>query len=170
MRVSCGMGRTLVLGAGALAGLNLFSPIAAAATPHGTSVSQLAERSLGRPTVHLDRLEFPEHFENAAYYRRHLVQVLKREARKADWGAGRGNRIEYRFAVRKLALKVDDDVLHVACTAVGRLPGGKTAKSNLTFGGNPRKRRELVRRVLQIVARGVITRLAELERERRGLD
>ncbi|MEZ4225132.1 MAG: hypothetical protein R3B13_29540 [Polyangiaceae bacterium] len=61
-----------------------------------------------------------------------------------------------------------DDVMRVSCTAVGRLPGGRSAKSHLTFGGDPRKKNELITRVLEIVARGVVTRLAELERVRRG--
>ena len=59
-------------------------------------------------------------------------------------------------------------VLRVRCTAFGRLPSGKTAKSHLDYGGDPKAHGEVVKRVLEMVARGVITRLAELERVRRG--
>jgi hypothetical protein len=128
-----------------------------------------ASRDLGRPTVRLDRLDFPKDVEGAAYFSRHLRQVLRREARRADWGAGRDNTIEYRFAVDRLDIIAKDGVLRVACTATGRLPGGETARSQLRFSGDPEARRHLVSRVLEIVARGVITRLAELERQRRGL-
>jgi hypothetical protein len=74
----------------------------------------------------------------------------------------------YRFSVEQLRIEQEDGVLRVSCTAVGRLPKGKTAKGNLSFGGDPQRRNAVVVRVLQIVARGVLTRLAELERVRRG--
>ena len=51
----------------------------------------------GRPRVVLDRLDFPRQLPEGAHLERHLKQVLRREARRADWGAGRNNRIEYRF-------------------------------------------------------------------------
>jgi hypothetical protein len=50
---------------------------------------------------------------------------------------------------------------------VGKLPKGKVARSDIQYGGDPRSPRKVVRQVLEIVARGVITRLAELERNRR---
>jgi hypothetical protein len=58
-------------------------------------------------------------------------------------------------------------VLKVSCTALGRLPKGKSARSRLDFGGDPRRGQKVIRHVLEIVARGVVTRLAALERERR---
>ena len=58
-------------------------------------------------------------------------------------------------------------MLKVRCTALGRLPAGKSARSHLAFGGNPRQRERVMKHVLEIVARGVVTRLAALERARR---
>ena len=127
-----------------------------------------AKHRRGRPKVVLDELRFPEGVAGAAYFKKHLKKALTREARRARWGAGSKNRIEYRFYVTKLELAEKDSVLHVTCTAIGKLPKGKSAKSHLAFSGEPRKKNQLVRRVLEIVARGVITRLAELERVRRG--
>jgi hypothetical protein len=122
----------------------------------------------GRPKVVLDRLEFPKTLPDASHFERHLRQVLRREARRAEWGAGQGSRIEFRYAVTTLEVSEQGGVLRVRCAAVGKLPGNKSAKSSLSFGGDPRKRREAIQRVLEIVARGVITRLAEIERIRRG--
>jgi hypothetical protein len=122
----------------------------------------------GRPKVKLDALEFPDEIGGSDRYRRHLKHSLAREARRADWGAGHGSTIEYRFIVRELSVEHDGDVLRVKCVATGALPRGKTATSRLSFGGHPKARHELVQKVLDIVARGVVTRLAELERERRG--
>jgi hypothetical protein len=123
----------------------------------------------GAPTVVLDRLEFPTDFSGHARYRQHLLGVLKREVRRATWGGGRENRVEYRFSVSELAFSLSGDVLHIRCSAIGVLPGGQRAKSELTFGGSLADRDQLIKKVLDIVARGVVTRLAELERMRRGL-
>ncbi|NLE88124.1 MAG: hypothetical protein GX607_17200 [Myxococcales bacterium] len=122
----------------------------------------------GTPRIHLDRLDFPD-VPGAAGYKKHLLKVLHKEARRARWGAGRDNRIEYRFEVTELSVRVEGDVLRVSCSAVGRLPGRQTARSRLTFGGDPAQRTQVVHQVLEIVARGVLTRLSELERQRRGL-
>ncbi|HMJ10497.1 MAG TPA: hypothetical protein VK524_03770 [Polyangiaceae bacterium] len=127
-----------------------------------------AKNARGRPKVVLDRLVFPADVANSATFEKHLRLMLAREARRADWGAARGTRIEYRFTVSELGIREHADVLRVRCTAFGKLPSGKTAKSHLDFGGDPRARSEVVKRVLEMVARGVITRLAELERVRRG--
>ena len=144
-------------------GLAAFTPPLAPMAPLLTHVFG-ANRS-GRPTVKLDRLELPP---EARSFERHLRQVLHREARRADWGVGSGHRIEYRFRLAELTLHGNGKVLEVRCAAVGQLPKGKTAKSRLVFGGDPRQKDALVRQVLEIVARGVITRLAEIERIRRG--
>jgi hypothetical protein len=119
--------------------------------------------------VKLDRLDFPTDVAGASYFEKRLRKLLKREARRADWGAGSGSKIRYRFAVTELVIDHEADVLRVRCAAIGRLPGGKSAKSNLAFGGDPRQKNRVVERVLEIVARGVMTRLAELERVRRGV-
>jgi hypothetical protein len=144
---------------------------AANTPPPAASEPATAERAaehLGRPAVKLDRLDFPEHVSHRTAYVAFLKKVLRREAARADWGAGYGARIEYRFSVTDLNLVEHAEVLTVTCAATGKLPKGKTARSRISFGGDPHKPRDAVQRVLQIVARGVITRLAELERARRN--
>lgn len=124
-------------------------------------------REPGRPSVSLDALVFPADVANSARLERHFRHMLKRAARRADWGAGRGAHIEYRVIVEELRITEEAGVLRVRCTALGRLPRGKSARSHLDFGGDPKNPRAVVERVLEIVARGVVTRLAALERERR---
>ncbi|HTA94474.1 MAG TPA: hypothetical protein VK745_33070 [Polyangiaceae bacterium] len=121
----------------------------------------------GRPRVKLDRLSFPADLAGAKEFEGHLRSTLKHEARRADWGAGSSSKISYRFFVEQLELREEAGVLHVSCTALGRLPKGRSAKSHIVFGGDPHDRKKVVERVLDIVARGVVTRLAELERARR---
>jgi hypothetical protein len=137
------------------------TPLAHAATAAASTPSR------GRPVVKLDRLTLPA-LADADKIERHLRQVLKREAHKANWGAGRGSVIEYRFKVEELTVVNQSGVLSVTCSAAGRLPKGQAARSRLVYGGKPSEREKLVEHVLDIVARGVITRLAEMERIRRG--
>jgi len=121
----------------------------------------------GHPKVVLDRLVVPIDTPEQQRVTRVLEKVLKHEARRVEWGAGRQNRITYRFYLEQLDLSVDRGVLKVRCTALGRLPRGKTARSKLEFGGDPREARKVIDHVLTIVARGVLSRLAELEQDRR---
>ena len=125
--------------------------------------------SHGRPTVVLDQLNFPADVSGAKSLQAHLRKVLKREARKADWGAGAENRIEYRVTIKELTFHLDKGALTVSCTALGMLPGGRAAQSALTYSGSASARKQVTEKVLEIVARGLITRLSEVERRRRGL-
>ncbi len=161
--------RTSRLGAvAAVCALGLVIPRSAAcrdAHPDGS----YEKDTDGRPTVVLDRLVFQLPVAGKTELEHHLRQVLGREARSADWGAGRDNRIEYRFFVETLEVQKRGNAIVVRCVALGQLPGGQRARSEITFGGAPVERPELMRRVLSVAARGVIARLAELERNRRGL-
>ena len=158
-----------------LAGSLLISPSSAASwVDLGVSPTDPLELSEertadGHPDVHLNKLVFPKNIVGAPGFEKHLTRSLKREVYRADWGAGRENRIEYRFEVTELKFTLSDGALRIKCSAIGRLPGGRRAKSQLSFGGSALKRTALTNQVLEIVARGVVTRLAELERKRRGL-
>jgi hypothetical protein len=127
----------------------------------------VAPREVGRPTVRLDRLEFPAGVAVGRELERHFREQLKRAARRADWGAKHGAKIEYRVKLEELSVREGDRVVHVRCTALGSLPKGRTTRTFIDFGGNPNERDKVVRHVLDIVARGVVTRLAAIERERR---
>lgn len=141
-------------------------PLAIAASLAGAACPAYAESARARPKVILDRLDLspaPAAVAEEGYLR----EVLAREARRADWGAGRGSQIEYRFRLDALEVSEESGVLRVSCTASGWLPKSQRAKSHLAFGGAPKDRTELVHHVLEIVASGVVTRLAEMERRRR---
>lgn len=158
--------------AACLAASLVLASLPAAAAPDLTerreSGSSTARK--GHPKVKLERLTFPDFADTAeaSYYKNHLRRSLQRETRLADWGADSESVIEYRFRVDTLRIEARGDVLHVYCAATGELPRRKNATSRLEFSGHPSKRRELVRRVLEIVARGVVTRLAQIEHARRN--
>jgi len=123
--------------------------------------------SQGRPKVTLDRLDLSK-APLAATDEAFLRKALADEARRADWGAGRGAHVEFRFRLDDLSVTEEPRVVRVRCSASGFLPKGRGAKSHITFGGAPQDRPALVRHVLEIVARGVVARLSELERRRRA--
>jgi hypothetical protein len=127
----------------------------------------IAPREPGRPTVRLDRLEFPAGIAGGAALERDFRKHLKRAARRADWGARRGQKIEFRVKVEELSIRDSEHAVHVRCRALGSLPKGRTTRTFIEFGGDPSNRAKVVRHVLEIVARGVVTRLAAIERERR---
>lgn len=147
-------------------GLGLAAPSAAHTDPRPSEVRAAAG---GRPKIVVDRVELGEAVDSPSLVRKKLLSILKREGRHADWGAGRGSRVTFRFELTELKLDQEGDVLRVHCQAIGHLPRGRRARGGLTYSGDAAKKNELVERTLEIVARGVITRLAELERKRRGL-
>jgi hypothetical protein len=151
-------------------GATLFAAPVSAEPPgaeHVPFAPGIRERSPGRPRVTLDSLVFPKTFARSAELERHFKQKLRQAAHRADWGAGRGASIEFRVVVEELEVTEANGVLRVRCTALGRLPKGKSARSKIDFGGDPRKSSQVLRQVLEVVARGVVTRLAALERDRR---
>lgn len=156
--------RALFILTAALA-LGAFSPRSAVAEPALIGPSDGPE---GRPHVVLDRLEVPSNMPEHQRLTKVLTKLLKHEQYRVEWGAGRHNRIVYRFTLEQLDLTVERGVLKVRCTALGRLPKGKTARSKLEFGGDPARAHEVIDHVLAIVARGVLARLADQERERRA--
>ncbi len=122
---------------------------------------------LGRPHIVIDQLVVPETIPGRRRVTKVLDRVLKHEQHRVQWGAGRESRITYRFYLEQLDLSVERGVLKVRCTALGRLPKGKTARSKLEYGGDPTQAHKVIDHVLSIVARGVLARLADLERDRR---
>jgi hypothetical protein len=144
----------------------LTRPARAAAAPSRPNGIDTARESAGRPRVKLNRLTFPT-IPEASYYKNHLTRSLSQASARADWGAGAGSVIEYRFRVDRLDIETSDGLVRVHCEATGELPNTKNASSRLSFSGEPSQRRQLVEKVLTIVARGVITRLAQIEHSRR---
>jgi hypothetical protein len=147
--------------------LTLLSSVPGVAQAREPALVGPSDGPEGRPRVVLDRLEVPVTVPEHQRVSKVLAKVLKHEQHRVEWGAGRHSRITYRFYLEQLDLSVERGVLKVRCTAVGRLPKGKTARSKLEFGGDAKAPRQVIDHVLAIVARGVLTRLADLERDRR---
>jgi hypothetical protein len=145
----------------------LAAAAASASAPSAHADAPLIGAFRGHPKVKVDRVLFPPGVADADFLGKKLKQRLQRAARHADWGAGRRDEIRFRFRVETLTLTPRANVLTVHCSALGELPKGKTARTRLTYSGDPSDPRKLVLHVLEIVASGVVARLADLERSRR---
>lgn len=97
-----------------------------------------------------------------------IATTIRRQAHRAakhlDFGVK--GRVEITFSVRDIQVVEEDDVVTVTCTLVGRLKGGGSARSKIRFGGKPDKSRKVERQVVAAATEGVLTRLAQLSRER----
>lgn len=147
----------------------LFALCAWAAPSHAEGSAPIIGRPRGRPHIQIDRVALPAALPNRGEYLEYLKKTLKREVRRADWGASGKNKIWLRFEVERLDLDAKASVLQVHCSAVGELPRRRTARSQLVYGGDRAQEKRLVKQVLEIVARGVVSRLSALERARRGV-
>jgi hypothetical protein len=94
--------------------------------------------------------------------------AIRRQAHRAakhlDFGTK--GRVEITFAVRDIKVEEADGVVTITCTLLGKLKGGGSAKSKIRFGGKPEHQTKLERQVVAAATDGVMTRLAQLSRER----
>lgn len=93
-----------------------------------------------------------------------LRGFLTQAAKKADFGSAKNVKLTARVVEFTSVKK--GDILQVSCTIVGRLVGGASARSRISFGGNPAEREQLEKQVLSMVANGLVTRLAEIAKVR----
>ncbi|AUX26659.1 uncharacterized protein SOCEGT47_072290 [Sorangium cellulosum] len=95
---------------------------------------------------------------------RALRGMLRSAAKKADFGKARSVVLSARVVEFTSATR--GDVHRVSCTLVGRVVGGPTARSRISFGGRPSERQALEKQVLTMVANGIVGRLASIVRAR----
>lgn len=109
------------------------------------------------------QIDVPQN-EDAAALRKTLKKLLDKAARKANFG--KVKKLSFSVKVTELTSEQKGDVHRVTCTIVGRIPGGPSAKSRISFGGSPAEKAKLEKQVLTMVANAVVTRLAEIVRSR----
>jgi hypothetical protein len=91
-----------------------------------------------------------------------LRGLLTQAAKKADFGDAKSVKLSARVIDFTSVKK--GDILQVSCTIVGRVAGGQSARSRISFGGSPKEREQLEKQVLSMVSNGLVTRLAEIAR------
>jgi hypothetical protein len=95
---------------------------------------------------------------------RELRTLLVQASRSADFGKTKSVVLSARIV--EFTSFTRGDVHRVSCTILGRVAGGPTAKSKISFGGRPAEREALEKQVLTMVANGVVGRLAQIVRAR----
>lgn len=93
-----------------------------------------------------------------------IRRQVARAAKHLDFGTT--SRVEISFVVRDVDVVEEDGVVTVTCTLLGKLKGGGSARSKIRFGGKPDARKKIERQVVSAATDGVMTRLAQLSRER----
>lgn len=115
----------------------------------------------GRAKVSWTKIDVPGR-EDATKVAKQLRKLLDKAVRKADFGEVR--KVSASVRVAELKTSQEGDVVRVSCTLVGTLQGGRSARSRISFGGDPKRVSHLEEEVLTMVANGLVTRLAELAR------
>ena len=109
------------------------------------------------------KIDVPDQ-DGAAALQKELKKLLQKAARKANFG--KAKKLTFTAKVVDFTSEQKGDVHRVTCTIVGRIPGGPSAKSRISFGGAPADKAKLEKQVLTMVANAVVTRLAEIVRSR----
>ncbi|MCS6900186.1 MAG: hypothetical protein RMJ98_10580 [Myxococcales bacterium] len=95
-----------------------------------------------------------------------LKEILEKETRKARWGKGFTDEVEATIDVRELSTHIDGPVARVTCSALGKIKGLGVARSRFSYGGKTEQQAQLEKHILELVARSIIVRLAELAWEK----
>lgn len=114
------------------------------------------------PTVQWKTVEAPKG-DAHDWLVRALKSMLSQATRKADFGK-RTKSVMLTARIVSFTSVTRGDVHKVSCTLVGRVVGGATARSRISFGGRPEERAALEKQVLTMVANGVVGRLADIVR------
>ena len=93
-----------------------------------------------------------------------IRRQVARAAKHLDFGTT--SKVEITFVVRDVQVAEEDGVVTVTCTLLGKLKGGGSARSKIRFGGKPDAKKKIERQVVAAATDGVMTRLAQLSRER----
>lgn len=97
-----------------------------------------------------------------------LKEILEKETRKARWGKGYSGDVEATIDLREFHARIDGNIVRVTCAALGKIKELGVARSRFSYGGRVEQRAQLEKHILELVARGIIVRLAELAREKYG--
>ena len=130
----------------------------------GATTTTVPSEAKGKPAVEWKSVSVPDG-KDSDRVARTLRGLLVRASRKADFG-NRGGKVVVSARVVQLDWEDRGDVVRLSCTIVGRVEGGASARSRISFGAARKDRAQLEKQVLTMVANGVVTRLAEIARTR----
>lgn len=118
--------------------------------------------AFAKADVQIANVELPE--GEPAKKTKMVRRLLATAAKRAQFG--KAQKVRIHATVTELEVVDQGEVVKVRCTMVGRLEGGQRARSRMEFSGRPSEKVALERKVLGMVADGLMTRLAQMARER----
>lgn len=133
------------------------------AGPATTAHAEVARGSRGSARVDVAKVDVPASRPDAYRLEATLRSLIKKAARGADFGDG--ERILLRARLEELRHEKRGDVVRIHCTIAGRIEGGKGARSHIRYGGRADQAAKLEKQVLEMVARGLVARLAAIARD-----
>lgn len=126
-----------------------------------SALAFVPEMAEAKAKVEWSRVEVPES-EDAARITKVLKTALEQAAKRANFGDAKSVTLSAKLLT--FTTEQHGDVLRVSCTVMGRVAGGASARSKISFGGSPDGRAELEKQVLTMVANGLVARLAQIAR------
>jgi hypothetical protein len=117
--------------------------------------------ALAKAKVEWSHVDVPEG-DGSAKVGKLLKTALEQASKRANFGKAKSVTLSAR--VLSFTSSMRGDVLRVSCTVMGRVAGGASARSKISFGGSPDARAELEKQVLTMVANGLVARLAQIAR------
>lgn len=102
--------------------------------------------------------------DSDAAMEKQLKKLLDQAAKKANFG--KTKKLSFSVKMLEFTSETKGDVHRVTCAIIGRIPGGPSAKSKISFGGSPADKAKLEKQILTMVSKAVVVRLAEIVRAR----
>lgn len=95
---------------------------------------------------------------------RQIERAVRRLAENATkhLNFGKDGKRQVSITIESLEIEESEGLVRISCTLLGKLEGGKSARSKISFGGRPAQKKKLERQVLASVTDGVMIRLAEM--------
>lgn len=141
----------------------LRSLMLAGAVAIGCSSVAVVAEARPKSKVEWTKIEVPKSDE-AARVTSKLRTYLNNAVKHTDFGDARHVRASIR--VTELTWSRQGDVIRLACVMVARLEDGPSARSRISFGGDPNRRGDLEKQVLTAVSNGLVSRIAQIARSR----
>ncbi len=144
----------------------VIAACALGASPEARAASGLrppAEAPASGTAVTWTKIDVPDG-DDAKAFEKSLKKLLDQAAKKANFG--KAKKLSLSVKVLEFTSETKGDVHRVTCAIIGRIPGGPSAKSKISFGGTPADKVKLEKQVLAMVSKAVVTRLAEVVRAR----
>jgi hypothetical protein len=135
--------------------------LAAALAPARPALAKTSTRLV------VSKLSLPKDHDSNQFERA-VRKRLVATARKLDFGSAK--KVEITAKITQYTIETSDDLVRVTCTLVGRLKGGGTARSHISFGDRPSRRKKLEAQVLKIATESVLIRLADMTRAAEALE